>query len=294
MAQPKQDNRAAHTKIADLLQQQPAKNQAALQANMTALAELGEEGITGMAAMLSAPGKGRQHCHPLRTLRLCFLCNPARQGRPAQNRGSPLIPKRWARCRIKRAKLFAGTASADRYRPGGGFHIVPYLTDERLADPAARTLSKINSPAAQQALLVALPKLSGRNKQILVEAIGDAGIPAATSALIPLATDADKMLAQNCTLRSRRRSRTLLPAKRWKNAARRANYKYDLTNATGSYVAYAQNLLAKGKTKEASLAAQDIRNRAQAPEQVHVRTAALYILNQAGGRKSAALCCWPP
>jgi hypothetical protein len=58
MAQPKPDTRATHTKIADLLAQQPAANKAALQANMEAMAALGEEGITGMAAMLSAPGKG--------------------------------------------------------------------------------------------------------------------------------------------------------------------------------------------------------------------------------------------
>ena len=49
MAQPKQDNRAAHTKVADLLAQQPAKDAKSLNANMKALSELGEEGITSMA-----------------------------------------------------------------------------------------------------------------------------------------------------------------------------------------------------------------------------------------------------
>jgi HEAT repeat protein len=284
MAQPKQDNRAAHTKIADLLQQQPAKNQAALQANMTALAELGEEGITGMAAMLSAPGKGDNTAiHYALSGYAFYVTQPGKED--LRKTAVAAYSKALGQVQDKESKAFLLAQLQQIGTDQAVTSIVPYLTDERLADPAARTLSKINSPAAQQALLAALPKLSGRNKQILVEAIGDAGIPAATSALIPLATDADKMLAKTA-LYALAQIADPAAGKTLENAARRANYKYDLTNATGSYVAYAQNLLAKGKTKEASLAAQDIRNQAQAPEQVHVRTAALYILNQAEGERA--------
>ncbi len=40
----------------------------------------------------------------------------------------------------------------------------PYLSDERLCDPAARTLVMINTPASKKALLDALQNASASNK----------------------------------------------------------------------------------------------------------------------------------
>ncbi|RPD39290.1 DUF1080 domain-containing protein [Chitinophaga barathri] len=289
MAQPKQDNRAAHTKIADLLQQQPAKDQAALKANMAALAEMGEEGITGLAAMLTAPGKGDNTAVQYALSGYAFyVTQPGKESLRAA--AVTAYTKALGQVQDKENKAFLLVQLQHIGTDQAVAAITPYLTDERLADPAARTLSKINTPAAQQALLAALPKLSGRNKQSLVEAIGDAGVPSATAALIPLTNDADKMLAKTALYAIAQIADPSPEAARaLEIAARHAKYKYDLTNATGSYLAYGQNLLAKGKKKEASLVAQNLQREAVAPEQVHVRTSALYLLNQAEGERALPL-----
>ncbi|MBO9151514.1 family 16 glycoside hydrolase [Chitinophaga sp. GCM10012297] len=289
MAQPKQDNRAAHTKIADLLQQQPAKDQAALNANMAALGELGEEGITGMAAMLAAPGKGDNSAVQYALSGYAFyVTQPGKEN--LRKTAVTAYTKALGQVQDKENKAFLLVQLQHIGTDEAVTVIAPYLTDERLADPAARTLAKINTPAAQQALVAALPRLSGRNKQSLVEAIGDAGAASATAALIPLTNDADKMLAKTALYAlAQIADPAPATAQALEAAAARAKYQYDITNAAGSYLAYAQNLLAKGHKKEASLIAQNLQKRATAPGQVHLRTGALYILNHAEGEKALPL-----
>ncbi len=63
-------------------------------------------------------------------------------------------------------------------------------------------------------------------------------------------------------------------------AAKRAGYKYDETNATTAYLAYIQQLAATGKKTEASRQANQLLAAAKDPSQVHVRTAALSLLNE--------------
>lgn len=289
MAQPKQDNRAAHTKIADLLQKQPADNQAAFNASMTELATLGEEGITGMAAMMAAPGKGDNTAVNYALSGYAFyVMQPGKEN--LRKAAVAAYAKALGQVQDKENKAFLLVQlqhiGTDEAVPA----VVPYLTDERLSDPAARTLVKINSPAAQAALVAALPKLSGRNKQSLVEAIGDAGIASATSALIPLTTDADKMLAKTALYAlAQIADPGQATAQALQTAAAHAKYQYDITNAAGSYLAYAQNLLAKGHTDEAKAVANNLRKRAKDDTQVHLRTGALYVLNEAEGAKALPL-----
>ena len=52
------DQRTLSTKIADLLAQMPAKDSAHLSDNMKEIAVMGESGLSGIAELLSEPGKG--------------------------------------------------------------------------------------------------------------------------------------------------------------------------------------------------------------------------------------------
>lgn len=284
MAQPKQDNRAAHTKIADLLAQQPAQNAKQLDANMKALAEMGEEGITGMAAMLSPAGKGDNGAVQYALGGYAFyVTQPGKEKERAA--AVDAFCKALKQVGDKENKAFLITMLQHIGSDAAVSSLQPYLADERLCDPAARTLVKINSPAAQKALLEALPKTSGRNQQILAEVIGDSRMAGATGALLPLAASSDKMLAKTALYAlahiAEPQAESALKA-----AAVKAGYKYDESNATASYLLYAQQIAAKGKTKEATDIANSVMSAAGRAGQQQVRTAALYLLHQLQGEKS--------
>lgn len=281
-AQPKQDNRAAHTKVADLLQQQPAQNYAALEANMKALAEMGEEGVLGIASMMTAPGKGDNAPAEFALTGYAFyVTQPGKESLKAAAVKSYV--KALEKVQDKEVKEFF----IRRLEAIGNDDAVPalagYLADERLSGIAARTLVQINSAASRKALLDAVDKAQGRNKQSLVLAIGDARVPEAATVLVPLASSTDKMLAKTALYAlsyiASPASATVLSG-----AAKRAGYKYDETNATTAYLAYIQQLAIAGKKVEAARHAEQLLNAAK--DQVQVRTAALSLLNDIQGENN--------
>lgn len=277
MAQPKQDNRATHTKIADLLAQQPADNKAALEANMEAMAALGEEGITSMAAMLNAPGKGDNTAVEYALAGYTFYITQAgREKDMAIAAGA--YTKALQKVSDKENKAFILTQLQQVGNNGAVQAIQPYLLDERLCDPAARALVKIGTPAAKQALLAALPEQSGRNKQVLAQAIGDAMVTDAVPALTALITSGEPMLAKTAMYAL---SQLASPAPG--AAAAKTGYSYDVTNATSSYLYAALQMAEKGQAAEAAAIADKV---LKAAKEVHVRTAALYVLTRAKGAAS--------
>lgn len=280
-AQPKQDNRAAHTKVADLLQQQPAKDKAALEANMKALAEMGEDGVLGIAAMMAAPGKGDNTAAEYALTGYAFyVTQPGKESLKAAAVKSYV--KALAKVQDKEVKEFfirrlEAIANDDAVAP-----VAAYLSDERLSGVAARTLVQINSAASRKALVDAIDKAQGRDKQSLVIAIGDSRAPEAATVLVPLAASTDKMLAKTALyalsyIASPNSSAVL------ESAAARTGYKYDVTNATTAYLAYIQQLAANGKTADAADRAEKL---LQSAKEVHVRTAALALLDQVNGDRN--------
>ncbi|RPE09025.1 DUF1080 domain-containing protein [Chitinophaga lutea] len=284
MAQPKQDVRAAHTKIADLLAQQPAKDAKSLNANMAALSDLGEEGIANMAAMLSPAGKGDNTALEYALGGYAFyVTQPGKEKERAV--AVSAFSKALKQVADKENKAFLITMLQHFGTDAAVSTLQPYLADERLCDVAARTLLKINSPAAQKALLEALPKTTGRNQQILAEVVGDARIAGATAALQPLARSENRMLAKTA-LYALAHIAAPEAANTLKAAVVKAGYKYDETNAVTSYLVYAQQLAANGHKKEAADVAGNIMAGARSAGQTQVRTAALYLLNQLKGEEN--------
>ncbi|WP_126249312.1 DUF1080 domain-containing protein [Chitinophaga rhizosphaerae] len=280
-AQPKPDNRAAHTKVADLLQQQPANNNAALEANMKALAEMGEEGVLGIASMMAAPGKGDNTAAEYALTGYAFyVTQPGKESLKAAAVKSYV--KALEKVQDKEVKEFF----IRRLEAIGNDDAVPavaaYLADERLSGIAARTLVQINSAASRKALLDGINKAQGRNKQSLVLAIGDARVPEAATILVPLASSTDKMLAKTALYAlSYIAAPTSAPV--LEGFAKRAGYKYDETNATTAYLAYIQQLAAAGKKAEAAGLAEKLLATAKDPSQNHVRIAALSLLDELQG-----------
>ncbi|GEP96854.1 family 16 glycoside hydrolase [Chitinophaga cymbidii] len=277
MAQPKPDMRTTDTKIADLLAQQPAAGKAALQANMEAMAALGEEGITGMAAMMNAPGKGDNTAIEYALGGYSFYVTQA--GKEKERAvASAAYCKALQQMADKENKAFIIAQLQQVGDDKAVSFVQPYLLDERLCDPAARTLVKISTPAAKQALLEALPKANGRTQQILAQAIGDARVTNATGELTALLTKGDPMLAKTAMYAL---SQLASPASA--SAAAKSGYKYDVTNATSSYLLSALQMAENGQSAEAATIANKV---LKAAKEVHVRTAALYVLTKAEGAQS--------
>jgi len=161
-----------------------------------------------------------------------------------------------------------------------------YLKDERLCDPAARALVKINTPASKAALLSALSSSQGNSKLSLIEALGDSkNVLAAHSISAQIGKDkmTDKVALYALANIANPVSINLMA-----NAAEQAKYTYDVTDATSAYLMFIRNLGAKNAVTATKLA-KALQSKAGLANQVQTQTAALKILVDLQGNKSTPL-----
>lgn len=283
-AQGPSDQRAFHTKIADVLALMPAPNKTQFNTNMEAIAALGEEGLTTIAGMLAAPGKGNNTQLEYALAGYAFyVTQPGKEA--ARKQASAALSKALAKTAEPENKFFLITQLTTLAEDNATSTLQSYLTDNRLCDPAARALVRINTPAAQQALLQALSMASGNNRITLTEALGDSRYTAAAAAIAPLAADADKKLAK-VALYALAQIGAPASAPVLSTAAAKSGYSYDVTDATASYLYYAANITDKAA---ATKIAENLLKQAKTDAQVHTRTAALKLLTGINGEKSMPL-----
>lgn len=283
-AQGPSDQRAFNTKIADVLALMPAPNKAQLNANMEAIAALGEEGLATIAGMLANPGKGDNT--PLQYAIAGYAFYVTQPGKEAARKQAvAALCKVLPKTSDPENKVFLITQLQTVGDNDAVSTLQSCLSDNRLCDPAARALVKINTPAAQEALLHALSSASGDNRITLTEALGDSRYTAAAAAIAPLAANADKKLAK-VALYALAKIAAPASAPVLAAAAAKSGYTYDVTDATASYLTYAANLEDKNA---AAKIAEDLLKQARADGQVHTRTAALKLLTAIRGEKSMPL-----
>ncbi|NIG55190.1 DUF1080 domain-containing protein [Chitinophaga sp. Cy-1792] len=278
-AQPAPDQRAFHTKVADILALFPATNAQVLNTNMETIAGLGEEGLVQMAAMLADPGKGDNTKMEYALAGYAFyVTQPGREA--LRSTASNAFAKALANASNPETKAFlirelqaTGNAAAVNV-------LIPYLKDARLCDPAARALVKIAAPEGVKAIADALPAADAAAKITLTEALGDAKYAPATPALIAQLTGAEPKLAKvtNYALAEIAAPAAAAPLKA---AAAKADYRYDVTNATASYITYINHLSDK---KQADLLAQGLMAATKTParENAYVAGLDLYAANNGG------------
>lgn len=283
-AQGPSDQRAFHTKIADVLALMPAPNKTQFNTNMESIAALGEEGLTTIAGMLAAPGKGNntQLEYALAGYTY-YVTQPGKEA--ARKQAAAALSKALAKTTEPENKFFLITQLETLAEDNATSTLQSYLTDDRLCDPAARALVKINTPAAQQALLQALSAASGNNRITLTEALGDSRYTAAATAIAPLAANADKKLAK-VALYALAQIGAPASAPVLAAAAAKSGYSYDVTDATASYLYYAANIADKAA---AAKIAENLLKQTKTDAQVHTRTAALKLLTAINGEKSMPL-----
>lgn len=284
MAQGPLDQRAFNTKIADVLALMPAQNKTQFNANMETIAALGEDGLTTIAGMMVAPGKGdNTQLEYAISGYAYYVTQPGKEG--ARKTAVTSLCKALTKASVPEIKDFLISQLQTVGDNSAVAVLQPYLADNRLCDPAARALVKINTPDAKAALLNALSSASTENKILLTEALGDAKYTAAAAAIAPLAASPDKKLAKVALYALAHiadpSSAPVLAA-----AAAKSNYSYETTNATSSYLVYAESLDDKNA---AAKIARELLAKAKAPGQVYTRTAALKLLTAIDGEKALPL-----
>jgi hypothetical protein len=274
-AQDKADQRTVTTRIADLLAQLPARDAKQLKGNMQEIAQMGEDGYLTLISGLTAPGKGNNAL--LEYAIGGFSGYVTQPGQDAWRKMSiSAYCKALGKLSDKQNKSFILSQLemvGDNEAVGS---IAPYLTDEQLADPAARALVKINTPAAKAALLAALAKANGTAKISIVEALGDSRNKMAANAIAAL-TVGDANLAKMSLYALANigdpSSETVMAA-----AAEKSGYRYENTDATAAYLRYAEQLMKNGEKTAANDIAKKLLTKVTADNQVHVRTAALKLV----------------
>ncbi len=286
-AQDKPDQRTITTQIADLLAQLPARDAQQLNRNMQELAQMGEDGYVTLICGLTAPGEGNNAL--LEYAIGSFSAYVTQTGKEDLRKMSVgAYCKALTKLSNKENKAFI----MSQMSLVGKDDVVPclqeFLTDPGLADPAARVMVKVNTPASRKALLTALSNANGTAKLSIIEALGDCRSKDAVSAIKAFALDNDKNLAK-VALFALANIADPSSEQIMAEAAEKSGYLFESTNATTSNLLYAEMLLKDGNESLAAKIAKQLMEKAVTANQTHIRTAALKILVDVNKEKSTQL-----
>jgi hypothetical protein len=282
-AQTKSDQRTVTTRIADLLLTLPANDVKKLNAGMEELGNLGSAGMQQLIGMLFPVGKGDN-------TRLKYAINGFSYyvTQPGKAEWRKIATEAYTASLEKTADVENKRFIIGQLLIVGKDDAVPalakYLSDENLSDATAQALVKVNSTAANQALLQALPNSTGNSQLSIIKALGNAHY---TDAAKPISAfvgkgdiKQDKVTLEALADIADPSSETVLT-----QAAEKAGFKYDVSNATNALVVYTQNLAAKGNKVIAERIAQNLHKKSTGD----TRIAALKILTDINPVKNNAL-----
>ena len=278
--QPNQDVRTNETKIADLLMRLPATNSNELDQIMAQFQELGGEAIINIARNLVAPGKGND---------ANFRYAISGIAKYASEADDPAYTRQCAEALGKAISASSNDEVKDfllqelQYVAGDESVSLAFslLEDERLTDPAARVLIRINSEKSRDALFSALSEANDETQQIIMlQAIGNMRYQSALDKLNDLAATTTgkvkKVVLRSIAQLGNPGSMELLASE-----AEKVNYAYDPVEATTSYLLLI-NQLADSNGEEVAKACGKIIKNKEVP--LHIKTAALRTLTQVEGQ----------
>lgn len=281
-AQQKNDQRTVTTRIADLLLKLPSQDAAQLNANMTEIANLGEMGYQQLVSMLLPAGADNSRLQYAINGFSYYATQPGKESwrkmsvdtyTASLRKATDLEVKRFL---IEQLMIVAKEEAIPT--------LATYLSDEALCDPAAQALVKINSEKANEAILTAMPNAKGNCQLYIVKALGDSRVNQAAKTIAALVGQSDQKL-EKVVLNALSNIADPSSESVLAQAAEKVGFAYDNTNATSSYLLYAQNLLAGGKKEQAENIAQSLHKKSKGD----TRIAALFMLTSINGDKSESL-----
>ncbi|MGZ3814472.1 MAG: HEAT repeat domain-containing protein, partial [Mucilaginibacter sp.] len=276
----------ADPRISAILDKEPANNAAQLNANAVQTAQLGEGGIVNMLGMLQATDHGdNTKIFDAISGFSFYVTQPGKE--VLRDMAVKAFGKALSNAADKENQAFIISQLQITGKDDAVVILKKYLNDDRLCDPSARALVKINSPAAKAALLQGLKGSAGSCQLSLVEALGDSRNNDAIksiNALIGKDKKLDKVALYALANIANPVSTNLLA-----NAAQKAGFTYDVTNATSAYLLFIKNLGKNGKAAIAIRLAKTLSTKASLANQVQTHTAALKLLVDIQGAKSMPL-----
>ena len=279
-----QTEATASSKITELLGQLPADNSAKLNTSMETIASLGKSGLVEIATGLVPAGKGdnakRQYAIGGFTYAATKSGKEAWRKMAAEAYGEAL-----SKITDTDNKVFLIYQLQTVGKDESIDILKSYLPDEKLAGPAARALARNGSAAAGAALDQALSTANGYAKLAIIEALGNAKYADAASKIEKTAVSDDIQL-RKVSLFSLAEigvpsSLTILS-----NAAQKAAYGYDETDATAVYVKYLARLGQNGSEDLATKSALELIKNTPAPAQTSTRSSALNVYADIKKRES--------
>ncbi|MCF6407026.1 HEAT repeat domain-containing protein [Chitinophaga filiformis] len=264
-------------RINRILERLPAGNQEQLDSCMMQIGSLGAAGLTEMALMLHAPGKGDNT-----RLQLALSGYAAYISTASREEMRKTAMLAWSKALTVTKQAENKIFLIDQLQLFGDKRVVPvlkqYLLQPRFCDPAVRVLIHIGGSEPLIAMEAALEKVQSDTCEIcLIKALGDLRYLAAESAIIKR-TQSDNPVLRRTALFALANivggdSGPVLEA-----AAEKAGYGYDITGATAAYLLYVANLGHQWPTTPAMTAATNLLKRCKGDSLEHVRIAALKIV----------------
>lgn len=276
------DQRTVNTKIADLLAVQPAADADKLAAAMQQLGTFTAEDISTLLLQLKPPGgENAKIEYATNSYSYAVMQTGKETQRAVFVKGAI---DALAKATDKDNKGYILNLLINAGKDDAVAAVASCLGDEYLADRAARTLARIQSDAAGEALTKALPDADGSRLIAILEAIGDAGYAPAEELVVPFASSEEIPVRKTALYTL---AKLAVPSssstEALKNAAENADYGYDEANATASYINYANNLVIKGENAAAEKIAKSLLKSSK--EQTPTRIAALTILAHLHGEQ---------
>jgi HEAT repeat protein len=283
MAQrPGGDQRTTETKIADLLMQLPAKNSADYNRIMKDLSGMGEAVVANITPNLVAPGKGDDTQLRYAISGLVKYVSDGNDKSAMQTVCQSLV-KALGNAKDDEVKDFL--LQELQYVAGEGAipAVSPLLKSQRLCDPAARVLIRINNEQSGKALADALNGANTAQQTILVKALGEVGYKPALGAVQNLASTGDQGL-KKAVLEALAQFADPSSAKLMEAEALKVNHTFDNTGANAAYFVYLKNLTENGNGALAAKSAKKLVSGKAVP--VATQNAGLYLLAKANGNKA--------
>ncbi|MDF1575409.1 MAG: DUF1080 domain-containing protein [Bacteroidales bacterium] len=283
-----QDRRTLDTQVADLLAQVPANDQQKLNDQMQSMLSLEEAALQMILDLVIPPGSGddtraRVAIESLSRYLSQTGIEKDRERWEAlileqiEKREDPLVKSFF----IRQLNYSGSEASLT--------HLASYLTDPKLQDPVIRAIRDIHPEAAADLFAARLDQSGGRTQIALVNALKNTGDSRHASAVAPLAGSNSPELQRSvlaCLAElGNPDSYDLLS-----DAAKKAGYLPEPTNATGSLIAFARTLSEQNRQGLSLKICKTVIKKCTTPEQIHFKSAALIAAAGTGAiEKNVAL-----
>ena len=273
-----QDNRTLTTKIADLLAQMPSNNLQQRDKLAEELISLGTAGFQQLADQITPSGKGDNTAAVFAINGLTrYASQPGKETQRAFSETCFIQALEKAKETevkaffLRQLKLI-GSDKAVVAAAG-------YMNSNDLCEPATFVLTSVNSEAAKNELLKALPKADGKCLITIIRALGELQVKAANGEILKNITSDNlnlkkASLAAVASIAAAESYQPLLAA------AQNAGFVYEASNASSEFLSYSQHLGEMGNLELCGKACLEIANLCKAPAQLHFKSSALAIYNQ--------------